>query len=275
MPRSRGSRWRRALAVVCLLTVSGCGVGPWSAPKEPPAPLPPDQLVLSVQGWGGLVPPLVVALTTPGVALYGDGRLVTLDRSSTAAAVPFGYQVSTVGAAEVAALVADAEAADLVNDRTDFGTPSITDMPVTTVRLHGRTGPHQASVYALSDAVEDDLGWRQRRARAELRAIIDRALALPGDTPPVPYRPEQVRVIELRPDEDDPAGADWPGPDPDTFLRADSPGVGLACGTLSGTAAERAYTAARVNPGGIWSVDGRPRVFAVAALLPGAEGCRS
>ncbi len=270
-----GQRIRTLVLALVAVSLTGCGIVPGGRPEDPPDPLPADQLVFSLEGWGGLVPPFIDALTTPGVVLYGDGRLVTLDQSSTAQAVPFGYQIAQADAREVAAFVARAEATDLVNDRTDFGSPSVTDMPVTTVLLHGRTGPQRASIYAFSEDVEDDLGWGQRRARSDLRKIIDEALALPGDALPEPYRPEQTRVIELAHDEGGkPAGADWPGPDPGTFLRpAAAPGSRLGCGTLSGADAERTYAAARTNPNGIWTVDGSTRVLAVVALLPGAAGC--
>lgn len=258
-----------------VLAVAGCGAGPLGRPVETPPPLPADQLVFSTEGWGGLAPPLIQALTTPGVALYGDGRLVTLDRSSTAPAVPYGYQVARADPREVAAFVAQAEASGLIDEQTDFGSPSITDMPVTTVRLNGRAGPQRTSVYAFSDRVESDLGWGQRRARAKLRKIIDEALALPGDAGTEPYRPEQVRVIELEYDDGgSPNAPEWPGPDPDDFLvPAASAGTRVACGTISGADADRAYAAARTNPKGVWTVDGRARVLAVVALLPGAEGC--
>lgn len=277
MSRSRAGCWRGALVAGLLLAVAGCGIGPLGRPTRTPPPLPAEQLVLSIEGWGGMVPPFVQALTTPGVALYGDGRLVTLDRSSTAAAVPYGYQIARADPQEVAAFVARTEASGVVGEQTDFGSPSITDMPVTTVRLHGSAGPQRASVYAFDDDVESGLSWGQRRARAKLRKIIDDALALPGDSRPEPYRPEQARVIELRYDDDgSPAAPEWPGPDPAAFLvPASSSGTQVACGTMAGGAAERAYTAARTNPQGIWLVDGRPRVFAVVALLPGAEGCQA
>jgi hypothetical protein len=272
--RQRARGWR--LVVLSLaLALMGCGVGPLGEPADPPPPLPADQLVFSLIGWSGMVPPFVQALTTPGVALYGDGRLLTLDRSSPAGGVPYAYQVAQADPREVAALVARAEASGLVDDDTDFGSPSITDMPVTTVSLHGRAGPQRTSVYAFSDRTDDDVSWRQRRARVKLRKLIDEALALPADAAPEPYRPEQVRVIELEHVAGGSAAApEWPGPDLERFLvPAASRGSRLGCGTLTGPAAERAYAAARTNPQGVWMVGGLPRVLAVAALLPGAEGC--
>ena len=79
-------------------------------------------------------------------------------------------------------------------------------------------------------------------------------------------------------------GREWPGPDPDSFLvpAAASARSPLACGELSGPAAEKAYAAARSNPDGIWTVELEaagvrrgPAAARPAGLLPEAqcEGC--
>jgi hypothetical protein len=51
------------------------------------------------------------------------------------------------------------------------------------------------------------------------------------------------------------------------------PSLGVACGTLAGADARRASAAARNNPHGIWTYQGRSRALAVVPMLPGAEGC--
>lgn len=252
---------------------AGCGVGPVGRPSKAP-PLPADQLVLMVQGWGGMVPPFDLALSTPGISLYGDGRLVTFVEGPYSPGLPAAYEVARADPAEVAGLVNDAETRAVVSENTDYGSPPVTDMPVTTVRLHGTGAAQEADVYAFADDFEGDVSWRQRRARVALRTLLDRAVELPGDAAPQPYPVDQVRVVELAPGSSGGPAVPWPGPDPDTFLRpVASPGASLACGILTGPAAGRAFAAARTNPNGVWSVAGEPRVFAVATLLPGADGC--
>jgi hypothetical protein len=169
--------------------------------------------------------------------------------------------------------VADAEARDLINSETDFGYPGVTDNPSTTVQLHGTGRPHRIYVYAFDAGFDDDLTPAQRRARQELVEIIDRASALPGDAERMPYRPDRVRVTEF-PYGGKGRGAEWPGPDPKSFLVPSTrPSVVLACGALSGQPADKAYRAARDNPDGIWTYASMPRVFAVVPVLPGMEAC--
>ena len=105
--------------------------------------------------------------------------------------------------------------------------------------------------------------------------MIDRASALPGDGERLPYRPDRVRVTEFAFDGGGKTrGAEWPGPDPESFLVPTTPrSVRLACGELSGPAAEKAYAAARDNPDGIWTYASKRRVFAVVPILPSMGGC--
>jgi hypothetical protein len=187
--------------------------------------------------------------------------------------VPAAYLISRVDAALVAAFVADAEKRNLINGDTDFGDPGVTDMPSTTVQLHGVSGPHQVSVYAFGEGFDDSLPRAQRRAREELAEVIDRGHALAEDGERSPYRPDRVRVTEFKHGGKG-GGPEWPGPDPESFLEPAAPGsIRLGCGELSGLAAERAYQAARSNPDGIWTVRSKRRVFAVVPLLPGLQAC--
>ena len=173
----------------------------------------------------------------------------------------------------VAAFVADAEKRDLINPETDFGDPGVTDMPSTTVQLHGAGGLHRVSVYAFGEGFDDKLTRAQRRAREELAEVINRASALSADAERSVYRPDRVQVTEFS-DGGKGQAVDWPGPDPESFLVRVPPGsIRLACGELSGSAAEKAYDAARGNPNGIWTWKSRRRVLAVVPLLPGLQVC--
>ena len=170
------ARLRRLAVLLLVLAVAGCGVWPPDRPTASPSPLPGDRLVFMVEGGGGgFTPYLHQALHHTLARVYGDGRVIQYDREQPARACPPPIWSAGSTAALVAAFVADAERRDLINGETDFGDPGVTDMPSTTVQLHGASGPHQVSVYAFDEGFDDDLTRAQRRAREELAEVIDRA----------------------------------------------------------------------------------------------------
>ena len=272
-----GFRWAsRLITPVVILVLTGCHIGVPGQPKTTPTPLPADQAVFQVEAYGGLVPPLVLAFSGPALVVYGDGRVIQFVDENRPYDSPPAYSVSMVNSTAVAEFAAEAEASDLINDRTDFGTPGVTDLPFTTVRLHDAGGERSVQVYAFDEAFEKDVSALQARNRRRLAELIDRAYALPGDAALDPYQPEQVRVLEL----DASYGQDtdappWPGPDPDSFLTATERRYpGIACGLLTGEEATSVYAAALDNRGARWTFDDRHRVLAVLPLLPGsAIGC--
>jgi hypothetical protein len=269
-------RARRLAILLVVLTITGCGVWPLDRPTASPSPLPGDRPVFIVEGGsGGFTPYFHHALLTPSLAVYGDGRVIQYAEGEQDPSVPAAYVISRADPALVASFVAEAEARDLIAGETDFGDPPVTDMPSTTVQLHGATGPHRIYVYAFGEGFDDDLSRAQRRARKELAEVIDRASALPGDGERLPYRPDKVQVTEFAFDGGGKSrGAAWPGPNPESFLVPTTPrSIRLACGELSGQAAEKAYDAARDNPDGVWTVNSKRRVFAVVPILPTLGGC--
>jgi hypothetical protein len=268
------ARARRLAVLMLVLAVAGCGVWPLDRPTASPSPLPGDRLAFMVQGGaGGFTPYFHQALLSPSLAVYGDGRVIQYAEGAQDPNVPAAYVISHADAAQAAAFVADAEKRNLINDETDFGDPGVTDMPSTTVQLHGASGPHKVSVYAFDAGFDDDLPRAQRRARKELAEVIDRAYALAAEREHLPYRPNRVRVTEFK-DGGKGTAPEWPGPAPESFLVPAKPGsIRLACGELAGPAAEKAYDAARDNPDGAWTVGSKRRVFAVVPILPTMESC--
>lgn len=256
---------------LALTTLSGCAIGPAATPE----PLPPDQRVFAYypgdNGWTGQ---LARTMSGPVLVVYGDGRVFRLAENQSAE-MPPAYAVARVDPMAVARFAVAAEERNVVNDTTDFGDNAVTDQGTTTVVLYGPSGRTVADVYAFERRFEDGLTRAQRRNRSELRQIVASAFALADDAPRSDFTPDQVRVVELSYSESGPsAGAEWPGPDLAGFLEPSSvPYRGLACGTLSGADAARAYAAARHNPGGIWTVDGQTRVLVVVPMLPGQLGC--
>ncbi len=260
----------RLAAAAGVMTLSGCGLSPVGGQPTPaPAPLPADQLVFSVRTGGGFVPATVAAMETPSLLVYGDGRVIQVADAGQNFGVPKAYEVTTIDPLLVARFAIETEALDLITDATDFGDPRVTDMPSTSVRLHGAGQPHAVSVYAFTDQFEDDLDADERKARRQLSEVIDRAQSLAGDAESKTYQPETVKVQELDRSAADTKAAAWPGPDPDGFLTKDDRGyIGIACGLLSGPQANEVYLAAQDNAGATWTVDGQRRVLIVTPALP-------
>lgn len=245
-----------------LLVATGCAAGPAPTADAVPA----DRLV--VMSSGGMVPAVLYAMQSPALAVYGDGRVLTAVAAPALHLVPARYQVTRIDPAAVRDFVAAARSGGLFGGRTDFGTPRVTDLPTTTVMVDGS----QVRVYALDAQFDAALTPAQRDARAQLRALIDRASGLSGADPGEPYSPPRIVVSEPRPGRnEEPAGTPWPGPPPSTFLAPATTGRAIGCGELSGADADAVYAAALDNPGARWLVDGTTRVLAVNPLP--VDGC--
>jgi hypothetical protein len=254
-----------------IMLLAGCGAQTGGGPQPSSTPLPAEQLVFMVEATGGFVPVLHAALQSPALAVYGDGRVIQFDETKKERDVPAAYTVAKVDPLLVAQFAAETEALNLIQEGTDFGAPPVSDMPTTMVQLNASTGPQSVQVYAFADASDKDVSEAQRKARQDLGAVIDRAHALPGDAEQAPYRPDTVRVVELEDTEFTEMAPAWPGPAPNSFLSSTQ--TFFSCGTLSGAAAEKAYAAARRNPGAVWTAEGTELTLVVTALLPGTVGC--
>jgi len=236
--------------------------------------LPADQVVFMVDSGGGLVPPVVYALESPSLVIYGDGRILSIVKDDTSrGAVPARYQLTRVDPLAVAAFVSSAEASGIIDPAKDFGQPPVTDMDGTTVTVHGLNAPAKVSVYAFHDQFDKDVTADQQKARAALRQLIDAASNLAAGATPVPYTPDSVIVYDVGLGYGDrTATTAWPGPPPGSFLKPSNQSRSVACGLLSGAPATAVYNAALDNPGALWLVDGAARVLAVNPL-PVAASC--
>lgn len=252
------------LAVALTSLVVACN-GPTAATEVPTESLPAEQVVFQVTSAGGLLPHLVALLESPSLVIYGDGRVLSQVSRSGHPTLPARFELSHGDPLAVADLVTRAETRGLIVASTDFGKPGVTDMGATRVLVHGRQGESEVSAYAFIPQFETDLTERQRSNRAVLRALIQEAEGLAGDDP-VALTPDQVTVFELAPDSRAEAVvAEWPGPDPTTFL-SPTQGRAIACGHLTGDQAARAYQAALENPGARWLVGGVERILVVNPL---------
>ena len=135
----RGFRWASRLVIaVMIMILTGCGeLGVPGRPKPTPTALPPDLAVFEVEAYGGLVPPIVTAFSGPALVVYGDGRVIQFVNEHRPYDSPPAYVITTVSPIAVAEFAAEAEATDVINERTDFGMPEVTDLPFTTVWLRG------------------------------------------------------------------------------------------------------------------------------------------
>lgn len=265
-------RLRRVRIWVTLAAIlAALGPAPMASAIEA---LPADQVVFMVHSGGGLVPPVIYALESPSLLIYGDGRILSAIRDDNpAGAVPARYQLTRVDPLAVAAFVSSVEERGIIDPAKDFGQPPVTDMDSTTVLVHGAGAPAQVGVYAFHDQFDKDLTPDQQKARAALREVIDAATNLAAGGTATPYSPDRVVIYDVGLGYGDkPATRVWPGPPPASFLRPSNQSRSVACGYLSGAPATAAYTAALTNPGALWLVDGTTRVLAVNPL-PVADSC--
>ena len=263
----RGARLAMLVALLAALATVG---GPAAVAS---GALPADQVVFRVSSGGGLVPPVVYALESPSLVVYGDGRILSAVPDTSGGVVPVRYTLARIDPVTVASFASSVESRGIINPGNDFGQPGVTDMDSTTVLVHGEGAPARVSVYAFHDQFDDDLSPGQRQARAALRQVVDAGTRLAAGAASAPYTPDRVAVYDLGPDAvHTTASITWPGPPPARFLTPSGEGRWVACGNLSGATATTAYQTALTNPGALWQVDGATRALAVN-LLPLTDTC--
>ena len=267
------------------------------APVDPPATERDPHIVASIQAGGGMtdVPEgsgLVFELQDDGsVFVAGDGA-AGVDR----------YRLTPAGVERARDLLAGIDLGD-----EDYGEPTITDMPTTTVYLSldaasgAATEPADLSVYALTDldafSEAGDLGLSagQQASRGELLGILDQLTGLADDAalvdePPAAYVPERMDVtfVPWVSDADTTGGTSldvrsWPLTAPLTDRTLGWDGLRL-CATVEGDelgTLTAAMAVERAGPQEIpWSTgaaegSGRPVAVAVQAwgLRPGQPAC--
>jgi hypothetical protein len=275
-----------------LVLASGCAATPDQAdgpdapggPGDPPpasvdvGPVAADTVAIRVDYLGGYLPALEIAARSPVVSVYGDGRVIT--EGSVPAIYP-GLALRTpqqrrIAAAEVTAFVRKAFAAG-VGSTTDFGRPTVTDMPDTRFTVTTAEGTRQVTVYALD--LDDDAALRsltdaQRAARRKLKAVLDELRAGGGAQA---YPVSSLAAVSLAYEEPSgipspPAPVAWPGPAlPGDPLRS---GGTIGCVTVTGDAAKAVLAAAAgANLATPWTSGGRTWIVRLRPLLPDEKGC--
>ena len=143
------------------------------------------------------MPPVVYALESPSLVMYGDGRILSIVKDDTGGAVPARYQLTRVDPLAVTAFVSSVEARGIINPDKDFGQPPVTDMDATTVLVHGENAAAKVSVYAFHDQFDKEVTADQKKARAALRQVVDAASNLAARANPTPYSPDRVVVYDV------------------------------------------------------------------------------
>ncbi len=163
-----------------------------------------DDVVLSVDVGGGLVPVEHAFADQPELLVMGDGRVLVTSDHDPARLVPMG----TVAFDEqrVQVLLDMADDAGLLDPPPDYAMkgPMITDAPTTTVvvRADGEARTHDAYALGIGDPTP---------ARDALGDFVDQAIAYVEDAEPQPYVAERLRVrVDPVPPGVDPEVVEWP-----------------------------------------------------------------
>jgi len=274
------------LLVAAALLAAGCAAQPGSAgatPSTTPAADLPDDggLVLQVEYVNGYVAPEAAYAQLPLVSVLADGRVFT--QGPVAAIYPGpalpNVQVTQIEPARVEDLVQHALDAG-VGGRTDFGAPSVADVPDTRFTVVTDDGTLTTDVPALQGGAPEGerppgVTDEQAAARAHLQGLLDELTGLSAEGSE-PYRPEAVAAVvsrSFRPEASPDDLATWPGPPlPGDEL---STGTDVYCVVARGdeaTAALEAAADATVET--VWqNADGGRWAVALRPLLPHEDGC--
>ena len=225
-----------------------------------------DGLVITLDSHGGFVPVESNAGNTAELVLLGDGRLISgapMTMIYPGPAMP-PFQVSTIGAADIAEVVAAIEALD---PDADYSQNSVADAPDTTVTL--RDGDRSVSITGNALGMVDDRG-----PRAELQAVVERLQSLPTGNGEQQYTPTALRVHDItplvgdapEPTEGEPQGIVRPWPIPHD---------GAVCTVITDAAQvtkvlDVLRQATQLDR---FATDAGERRLVVAPFLPGDPGC--
>ena len=215
-------RTRWIFAAATLVALAGCGSGSGDTVRTGSSGGTSDTgLALRVKYAGGFVAPGSTFAQIPLVSIYYDGTML---RPGAQAAIYPGpalpnVQRGHVDAGEVPQLVADAVAAGVDGEEHDYGRAPVADAPDTVFTVVRGGTPQTTSVNALQESPGGHgLTAAQEKARADLKALMDRLTSLAGDT--TAYAADRLAVLatDYGPLDDGsgvkPTDVAWPGPDP-------------------------------------------------------------
>jgi hypothetical protein len=173
-----------AVAVMAAACVGGAGA---AGPTPSPKPEDPDKVIFRVSWEGGFVTPEMLLGRLPVIAIYADGRVITLGPVPAIFPGPFmpNLQEQTLSKDALDSLVQLARDKDLLKDvRYDF--PGIADAADTVLEINLDGKSYRLSAYALAEAVDGgvapaiEVPPADVAGRAAMREFIDALTQIPA-----------------------------------------------------------------------------------------------
>jgi hypothetical protein len=170
-----------AVAVACVGSAGAAGQTP------SPKPVDPDKVIFRVSWDGGFVTPEMILGRLPLVAVYADGRVITLGPVPAIYPGPFmpNLQERTLSPEALERLIELARDKNLLKDvRYDF--PGIADVPDTVLEINLDGKSYRLSATALTEAGLDgeiapaiEPNPADAAGRAAMREFVDALMTLP------------------------------------------------------------------------------------------------
>lgn len=174
-----------AVAVMAAACVGGAGA---AGPTPSPKPEDPDKVIFRVSWEGGFVTPEMLLGRLPVIAVYADGRVITLGPVPAIFPGPFMPNLleQTLSKEALDSLVQLARDKDLLKDvKYDF--PGIADAADTVLEINVDGKSYRLSAYALAEAVDGgvapaiEVPPADVAGRAAMREFIDALTQVPAD----------------------------------------------------------------------------------------------
>jgi hypothetical protein len=179
-----------AIAAMAAACVGGSGaVGQTPSPSSSPSPEDPDHVIFRVSWEGGFVTPEMVLGRLPVIAVYADGRVITLGPVPAIYPGPFmpNLQEQTLSPEALDRLIALAREKDLLKDvKYDF--PGIADAADTVLEINLDGKRYKLTAYALAEsgiggevAPAVEVPPADLAGRTAMREFIDALTQVPAD----------------------------------------------------------------------------------------------
>ena len=290
------------LVVGCTATSAG-GAGSSSSPTTGATPTPTPNptptaptysvgtgsgdLILKIDTGGGLVPIETLLNHLPGLALYGDGRIIVPGPQAEIYPGPLlpNLRVTQITPDEIQKIMAAADQAGLLGPDASFDATGVADGPTTTFTTIVAGKTHTISAYALGldsqgldpavTAAREKLLDLQTRMTG-LSAFLGRAV---GDG--TAYQPTEMRLFTAPATNETPVNgvtptvATWPlSADPATAGSPARYNSNYRCLAIAGTDLATFLAAAQTaNAITIWKAPSGKYSLMVRPLYPDESGC--
>ena len=175
-----------AVALIAAACVGGAGA---AGPTPSPKPEDPDKVIFRVSWEGGFVTPEMLLGRLPVIAVYADGRVITLGPVPAIYPGPFMPNLleQTLSPEALEDLVQLARDKDLLKDvRYDF--PGIADAADTVLEINMDGTSYRLTAYALAESGIDgeiapavEVPPADKAGRAAMREFIDALTQIPAD----------------------------------------------------------------------------------------------